>query len=109
MMALCGRQLKIEKLAAMIFHFHFNFSCFFSLHKDVIAVSEAFHVISFRFILADTNNLAFELFGSLATPLKENLQTGFNGSNNHNYIQTTPPKNSFENFQVRIKKSMSDF
>jgi hypothetical protein len=35
------------------------------------------------------------------------MKAGFNGSNNHNYIQTTPPKSSFDNFQVRIKKSMS--
>lgn len=65
----------------------------------------------YYFFLADTNNLAFELFGNLATstPMKGSLPTGFNGSNNHNYIQVTPPKNSFDNFQVRNKKSMSHF
>lgn len=66
---------------------------------------------SFRnFFPADTNNPSFaDLFGNLAatsTPMKANLQSAFNshnGSNNNsNYIQTTPPKNSFENFQVRL-------
>lgn len=57
-------------------------------------------------LAADSGNLAFtELFGNLATssPLKENIRNGFNshnGSNNSNYISTTPPKHSFDNFQV---------
>lgn len=49
-----------------------------------------------------------ELYGSMATstPMKVNLQSGFSGSNNSsNYNQTTPPKNTFENFQVRSVRS----
>ena len=54
---------------------------------------------------ADTGNLTFaELFGNMAssTPMKGNFNS-HNGNNiNNSYIQTTPSKNSFENFQVRI-------